>query len=1058
MMDFRLAPSLQVAGILSILAPFLSQSAFSQQRIINPDLVAGGGLGRIALDGDTLVLGDTGWNPHADPPFQSDGRVYVFRWVAGSWIPSATLTSPLPSAYFGWSLSLRNDLLAVTHLPTTNALSVPLLLFSRNKGGPNHWGLVKSILPEEGAVGFTGASLGEASMAATLKVGSECLISILARNQGGEENWGEVTRVNPYPGSFSSCTKARIRLDADTLALGYGDSDDPGEVRIFERDYGGPHNWGLVQVLPAPAGALVFGAHLDLEGHTLSVTSRVPSNGLLSVYDRSAIGGLDSWSSVAQITDPSPGPFVPSRPTAIAGDTIFLGDTNRAPVVCESRGEGGVSLFQRDLGGPNSWGLLQATPHPEPGTACQVPFFPHDSEFGYAVAADGDSWATLDPWFAVEVSGTLRAVSAAWAYGQPGSLQVLDVHPDLIVNGAVTTNQELLATRGVPRGSASADGATRLLLRAIAPTSGSVEFAVVGPTAENGGVDVVGGAQRLQSVTVPVVSTQQGLRAFASFRVPDEFNRGTDDAALSRDIVVQAIITPASGAQISSSFSIRLVRPPLVLVHGLWSNSNTWTSPLSTVLRIPVIERADYRGANAAHFSENISAVQRSISKALARARLSGIASTQVVVAAHSMGGILTRLWANDPSFARSENFGLGEIRKVISLDTPHFGSPLADFLIELRSRPVSGAILSGLLDRMDHSIVDGAIDDLRSGGPAILGQGACSIPAHSLVGTGGSDSLATIPGSIGVFYTLVNFFENVSGSELFQALQHDAIVPRNSQEGGIDIDATTVIPGLEGIHTVNTGSLLYSDRILELIDTPTSGSEFGLLPAPTLTTRAAPRDASSLTPLRRTPSDVIIVSPSPGTIVSPGEEVVVQVVPGPGAVVDRVLLLGQGLAQVDEGAPFEFTITIPDEGIGVTSLVAVGANAAGNYSQSAEVEVTIQVDSQLVSISIAPEFPLLLWSHDSAQLSVLGLYSDGATREISSSQVGTQYASENPGIASVSPGGLVAGLNLGVATISVQNGVISKEVRVDVTNAWSPIFADGFDAGSTISWSGTSP
>lgn len=1034
-----------------------------QQRILNPDPSrVNGSISELALDGDTLVLAAPYWRTREAPPFRSDGRVYIYRWESGAWTQSSTLEASVLQAYFGSSISLKNDLLAVTYRPNNDDLTLPVLLYSRSMGGPDQWGLAKSILPEVGAVGFTKVALANEIMALAFKINDECQISLRRKDQGGTDNWGEIRRLRPYPGSFSSCTQLKFRLDQDTLALAYlPESSSVGEIKIYEKNFPEPQAWGLVQTLPAPSGVYQFGQHLDLEGDTLAVTGKVnflsDSLGRLAIYKRSLAGGPDSWSSVAQIEDPDPAQLAfPQRPTAISGDRIVLGSTNRGTVLCNGLGEGEAFLFQRNLGGAESWGLLAEIAHPEPGTGCQPPNIPYDSDFGGAVAADGEAWAVVDPSFSVNISGTREAVGAVWAFGQPGNLQVLDVHPDLIVDGTVTTDPEMLAVGGVPIATAAADGATRLLLRAIAPTAGTVEFSVVGLVSENGGMDVVGGTQRLQSVTTAVVNTLQGLRAFASYRVPDEFNRGADESASSRAIDVQAIISPASGPQIVAKFTIHLVRPPLVLVHGLWSNSTTWTSPVSSDVRLPVIEKADYRGTNASHFSDNISAVQRATSKALSRVRLKGIACTQVVVAAHSMGGILTRLWANDSNYYRSDNFGLGEIRKLITLDTPHFGSPLADFLIALRAQPIRGPLLAAMLERFDHSIISGAIDDLSPNGAALEALGECAIPAHSLVGIGGSESLESIPGSIGVFYTIVNFFEGVTGSGLFQAFQHDAIVPRASEEGGIDDTATTVFGGWDGVHVANTGSELYSDRILELIDTPVSSSQFGVLPAPTFVAPPPPEITETRSLL--TSSSVVITTPSPGTIVVPGQVVTVEVVPGAGSVVDRVLLVGSDSAQTDESAPFTFSLTIPVDAMGTTSIVAVGANSEGNYAQSAEVSLTCEVTAPLLSISVEPEFPLLLWSRDRLQLTVLGRYADGVTRDITSSQLGTQYLSADSGIASVTSEGLVLGSNLGIVSVSVQNGAITKSVVVEIASDWALLFADGFETGSAANWSDTAP
>jgi triacylglycerol esterase/lipase EstA (alpha/beta hydrolase family) len=57
------------------------------------------------------------------------------------------------------------------------------------------------------------------------------------------------------------------------------------------------------------------------------------------------------------------------------------------------------------------------------------------------------------------------------------------------------------------------------------------------------------------------------------------------------------------------------------------------------------------------------------------------VASIQADIVAHSMGGIITRYFAaflfflNDVSFP---TFGQGPVHKLITIDIPHFGTPLA--------------------------------------------------------------------------------------------------------------------------------------------------------------------------------------------------------------------------------------------------------------------------------------------------------------------------------------------------------------------------------------------
>lgn len=59
-----------------------------------------------------------------------------------------------------------------------------------------------------------------------------------------------------------------------------------------------------------------------------------------------------------------------------------------------------------------------------------------------------------------------------------------------------------------------------------------------------------------------------------------------------------------------------------------------------------------------------------------------GLAATQAIVIGHSMGGLLARVWASDsynPDYRRPENFMQGDIDRLLTLNTPHHGSELVE-------------------------------------------------------------------------------------------------------------------------------------------------------------------------------------------------------------------------------------------------------------------------------------------------------------------------------------------------------------------------------------------
>jgi pimeloyl-ACP methyl ester carboxylesterase len=275
--------------------------------------------------------------------------------------------------------------------------------------------------------------------------------------------------------------------------------------------------------------------------------------------------------------------------------------------------------------------------------------------------------------------------------GAPVTLEVLDGR-DYWRNGQFTTNTEVLAdpSLGQPMNGAAADGEARLLLRARTTQPGSVTFSI---PAGDGELIHYQGASSGSSVTVQTVPVngEHGLiqhMAFAIYRATEQFPRAghaEDESVARRDIPLK-IIWPDG-----VSYSIQMVvleRPPVVLIHGWRGNTETWKEfikLLTANARIPELQKlltvADYAKTSEDAFSVNASVPRESVGRARGEFRQRRIAVAQADVIGHSMGGILSRIWAGDPEYRRWANFGAGDFNKLITMDSPHQGSPLAKAL-----------------------------------------------------------------------------------------------------------------------------------------------------------------------------------------------------------------------------------------------------------------------------------------------------------------------------------------------------------------------------------------
>lgn len=180
------------------------------------------------------------------------------------------------------------------------------------------------------------------------------------------------------------------------------------------------------------------------------------------------------------------------------------------------------------------------------------------------------------------------------------------------------------------------------------------------------------------------------------------------------------------------------------------------------------------------------------IEKTKEKFRSDKIAMIQADVLGHSMGGILSREWEGllNPEYKREDNFEGGDIHKLITLDSPHFGAFLADFAIEFINAldPVTKNQLLNKARKMGFTLDKGAIEDLQTTSVAIMYLN--SVPtysaSHAIVGdfTVNVD-LSLVPGDIGIFYSILKRFGFNTNADMIPGTS-DLVVSVKSQQGGL--------------------------------------------------------------------------------------------------------------------------------------------------------------------------------------------------------------------------------------------------------------------------------
>jgi Bacterial Ig-like domain (group 2) len=636
-------------------------------------------------------------------------------------------------------------------------------------------------------------------------------------------------------------------------------------------------------------------------------------------------------------------------------------------------------------------------------------------------------------------------------------IEVVDPNPDLLNGPEVTTDPVLLATiPGRQVFGVAADGVSRVLLRLDLPTAGTVDFSIsgansqdtqgVGWLAEPGGTS---GTTELSVATHALANNR--FVAFAVLRAPREFTEDAQQPADATDhaVLVSAVFHPSGGGGATSSSKWLVVeRPPVVFMHGLWSSAfgswgdgsnvleNTW--PLFWDDRF-MTTRGDYSATNADSFKRNLYQPHRWTRWALTDIRTRrGLAATQVDYVGHSMGGLLGRMYAADlgHDYVRDDNYGAGDFRKLITVDTPHWGSPLANIIDEIEtSHPLCRRLLDPLAAGLHYCLTCGAVRDLRTDSAEIAALPPVSVPTHAIAGVGGSTIaniagwyVSTLPMSPRALPLLLQTLGicGVGPNSLFGSEDHDLVVSLPSQSGGLvpasNTDVFDYLPGPErqwAIHTSVTHETRVGDTVLALLDTPTTDtSVWGTLPSGNPSSPSIPFPAyGSLRP------GLAFVLPLGVTHVQPGGTLTLTVVATDGFVPTSVHVQTDWDMQTASSPPFTVTLNVPPDAIGPAVVHAFAFDAEWNLAEAADMDIVVDVAATLDSVTIDPDLIVLYTRTPSAQVTVIGHYADGVDRSITSSGLGTTYWSADPSIASIDANGVVTGTGVGSTDVYAQNG-----------------------------------
>jgi len=187
--------------------------------------------------------------------------------------------------------------------------------------------------------------------------------------------------------------------------------------------------------------------------------------------------------------------------------------------------------------------------------------------------------------------------------------------------------------------------------------------------------------------------------------------------------------------------------------------------------------------------------------------------------------------------------------------------------------------------------------------------------------------------------------------------------------------------------------------------------------------------------------SGIKISNPADNTVVNPGQTITITAEAVNGFAVKEgsfeVFKINVG-RQEFTSLPASFTITIPDDAWGAIPILVIAKDVSGNVALD-NLDLKVQSGAYLVSFDFGEHnYHTFItdWngkpaSDDKAWISLVGVYSDGVSREIPRGEL--TFTSSDPSIASVDSKGYIYPHKLGKTTITVVDGGATGTVSVEV-------------------------
>ncbi len=496
------------------------------------------------------------------------------------------------------------------------------------------------------------------------------------------------------------------------------------------------------------------------------------------------------------------------------------------------------------------------------------------------------------------------------------------------------------------------------------------------------------------------------------------------------------------------SYPINIYRAPVLMVHGLWgnlnsfkdmedylSNSNAYPHTWGSFDNSPLLFRIDYEESNDFSFGYNSQRVPNGINSILFNARDENYSAGKVIVVAHSMGGILTRSYFEN----LYGNIYRDDIQKFITLNTPHAGTQGADMLWYW-NYGLCPATRWMMTPPPHRTGCPDAIENLRTNSSDFSMLNSSSnlnlnlIPSYAIatedVSLSDYQNCQTLINSMITplaWNNLISFGDKqLYMDNLFAGESTDLIVPVSSQEGNISQTQTYS----NQCHLNSPSNLQIIGKVLDLIDSPPTSSFFdvnGFTP----TTLSAPAQNYFRTNGQNQTYSVEIINPISGSTYAAGSTITINTI---GDNTTKFLALYVGNKRISDSTQISnystnsFIYSIPTDAFGKLLIEIVGVDSSSNMSFDT-VTINLSTLATLDSMTFYPPIHYISKS-DSRMTRITGHFSDGIDRDISLAD-GLSINSSDTNIASIRPSNFIFANDTGHTTLNYMYQSISKLMEV---------------------------